>query len=103
MRDWDFQTYWHNGQHLCLLETNRRTGETLVAFSSNKWRFMQPELRAMVLAVVLNGEPLYGLLDYLMELEGFANAYDRTKFRAEVETAMDRLAVPGQVDGEGKI
>jgi hypothetical protein len=93
MRDWDYQSYWHNGQYLMLLETNSRTGETLVSFPSGytKWRFMNPDLRQMAVAVILYGEPLYGLFDYLMEFDGFANDWDKSKFRSEVAKAMERL------------
>lgn len=61
VRDWEYQYYYKHGLYLCLLECNHIDGETLVCFRhSQKYRFHEPELHQIAMAVIVNGESLCG-------------------------------------------
>lgn len=76
-----------------LLEVELQKSELIFAWKlfCGKWRFTDSELVTMGNAVINCGEPLYGLLDRLLEWDQWPNEADAIRFRSQVEAVVEAL------------
>jgi hypothetical protein len=72
-----------------MIECNRQTGQTVVCFqNSQKYWFREPELHQIAMAVVLQGESLCGVFDWLLEWCNSTDYQWRDDLRFYVEEAI---------------
>ena len=81
------------GKHPFHIEAFPRNQWVYVAIDrAGGYRLVSPLLTALAVGVLEHHHPVQPLLDALLEWEGWANDYDRDRFRKQVEEVIAALA-----------